>query len=94
MNEELHKVISKYLNEDRKALEEDSIFITSNWYHLPPDKHLEYYRDISEVVSAEDAWEAFKERREKIMREEEQWVKEEDSDSWDLILEKEKNKNV
>lgn len=91
MNEELHKVISKYLNEDRKTLEEDSIFITSNWYHLPPDKHLQFYRDMSEV---EEAWEAFKERREKIMREEEQWVKEEDSDSWDLILEKEKNKNV
>ena len=48
---------------------------------------------MSELVSEEDAWAVLKERREKIMKEE-QWIKEEDNDSWNLILEMEKSKYV
>lgn len=66
---------------------------------LPSDKHLQFYRDMSELVRAEDAWEALKASRQKIFEEGEKnmsdnWIQEEDTDSWNLILEMEKDKYV
>lgn len=63
---------------------------------LPSDKHLQFYRDMSELVSTEDAWEALKASRQRILEEGEKsmndsWIKEEDTDSWRVIIEREGN---
>lgn len=51
---------------------------------------------MSELVSAEDAWEALKASRQRIFEEGEKsmndsWIKEEDTDSWRVIIEREGN---
>lgn len=81
------KFLEEYINHNRKMLEE-GIFDC-----LPSDKHLQFYRDMSELVSAEDA---FKASRQKILEEGEKsmndsWIKEEDTDSWRVIIEREGN---
>ena len=51
---------------------------------------------MSELVSIEDAWEALKASRQRILEEGEKsmndsWIKEEDTDSWRVIIEREGN---
>ena len=51
---------------------------------------------MSELVSTEDAWEALKASRQRILEEGEKsmndsWIKEEDIDSWRVIIEREGN---
>ena len=84
---DFNEVLEKYINHKREILE-DGIFLSSDY--LPSDKHLQFYRNMSELVSEEDS---FKRKERKTMKEE-QWIKEEDSDSWNLILEMEKSKYV
>ena len=79
------------MDSDFKFLEE----ILKEGY-LPSDKHLQFYRDMSELVSTEDAWEALKASRQRILEEGEKsmndsWIKEEDIDSWRVIIEREGN---
>ena len=84
------KFLEEYINHNRKMLEE-GIFD-----YLSSDKHLQFYRDMSELVSIEDAWEALKASRQRILEEGEKnmndsWIKEEDTDSWRVIIEREGN---
>lgn len=84
------KFLEEYINHNRKMLEE-GIFDC-----LPSDKHLQFYQDMSELVSTEDAWEALKASRQRILEEGEKnmndsWIKEEDTDSWRVIIEREGN---
>lgn len=51
---------------------------------------------MSELVSTKDAWEALKASRQRILEEGEKsmndsWIKEEDTDSWRVIIEREGN---
>ena len=54
---------------------------------------------MSELVSTEDAWEALKASRQRILEEGEKdmklynnnWIQEEDTDSWRIIIEREGN---
>ena len=90
------KFLEEYFN-DKREVSEDGIFLSS--HYLPNDKHLQFYRDMSEVVSIEDAWEALKIRRQKILEGGEEdmklydnsWIQEEDTDSWKVIIEREGN---
>ena len=87
---DFNKVLEKYINDKREILEEG---------YLPSDKHLQFYRDMSELVSTEDAWEALKASRQRILEEGEKdmklynnnWIQEEDTDSWRIIIEREGN---
>lgn len=84
------KFLEEYINHNREMLKE-GIFD-----YLPSDKHLQFYRNMSELVSAEDAWEALKASRQRILEEGEKsmndsWIKEEDTDSWRVIIEREGN---
>ena len=93
MDSDFNEVLEKYINHKREILEE-GIFLSSNY--LPSDKHLQFYRDMSELVSIEDAWEALKASRQRILEEGEKsmndsWIKEEDTDSWRVIIEREGN---
>lgn len=93
MDSDFNEVLEKYINHKREILEE-GIFLSSNY--LPSDKHLQFYRDMSELVSTEDAWEALKASRQRILEEGEKsmndsWIKEEDTDSWRVIIEREGN---
>ena len=93
IDSDFNEVLEKYINHKREILEE-GIFLSSNY--LPSDKHLQFYRDMSELVSTEDAWEALKASRQRILEEGEKnmndsWIKEEDTDSWRVIIEREGN---
>ena len=51
---------------------------------------------MSELVSIEDAWEVLKASRQRILEEGEKsmndnWIQEEDTDSWRVIIEREGN---
>ena len=96
MDSDFNKVLENYINRKREILEE-GIFLSSDY--LSSDKHLQFYRDMSELASVEDAWEALKASRQRILKEGEKsmsdiWIQEEDTDSWNLILEMEKDKYV
>ena len=93
MDLDFNEVLENYINHKREILEE-GIFLSSDY--LPSDKHLQFYRDMSELVSTEDAWEALKASRQRILEEGEKsmndsWIKEEDIDSWRVIIEREGN---
>ena len=84
------KFLEEYINHNRKMLEE-GIFDC-----LSSDKYLQFYRDMSELVSTEDAWEVLKASRQRILEEGEKsmndsWIQEEDTDSWRVIIEREGN---
>lgn len=84
---DFNEVLEKYINHKREILEEG---------YLSSDKHLQFYRDMSELVSTEDAWEALKASRQRILEEGEKnmndsWIQEEDTDSWRVIIEREGN---
>ena len=79
------KFLEEYINHKREILD-----------YLPSDKHLQFYRDMSELVSTEDAWEALKASRQRILEEGEKsmndsWIQEEDTYSWKVIIEREGN---
>lgn len=96
MDLDFNEVLENYINHKREILEE-GIFLSSDY--LPSDKHLQFYRDMSELVSTEDAWEALKASRQRILEEGEKdmklynnnWIQEEDTDSWRIIIEREGN---
>lgn len=95
MDSDFNEVLENYINHKREPLEE-GIFLSSNWHYLPSDKHLQFYRDMSELVNTEDAWEALKASRQRILEEGEKsmsdtWIQEEDTDSWRVIIERESN---